>query len=186
MSKTKISSKLRAEIINRDGKKCLWCGKSVADGIKLEIDHVIAESFGGLTTQENLGTLCNLCNNGKSNNYYGNYLLLTLLRILDLDNKICFIEFSKGDVFDNAKLRYFLNFFIKNDNEEFTKETISQDFQIEGTLYSEREDDSAKIQIDLIKKENFIKFKEKLKNYLVENNGYLEELNGRIIFQEKK
>jgi hypothetical protein len=184
MSKTKISKKLRAEIINRDHKKCLWCGKDVSDGIKLEIDHILSENFGGLTNEENLGTLCNECNNGKSNNYYGNYLLMTLLKISNLDNKICFEEFSKGNVCDNAKLRYFLIFLKKGIN-EFAKETIFQDFEIEGILYSGRKDDSAGLQIDLIKKDNFLKFKNKLKEYLIDNNGYLEELNGRIFFKNK-
>jgi len=185
MSRTKIPSKLRVEVINRDNKKCLWCGRNFAEGIRLEVDHIISENFGGSTTKDNLGTLCNECNNGKSIDYYGNYLLMTLINLPNLDEKIDFIEFSKGNAFDNAKLRYFLTFFIKDDKGEFFKELIFQDFQIEGILYSERKDDSAKIQIDLDKKENFIKLKKKLQEYLIKNKGYLEELNGRIIFNKK-
>ncbi len=79
MSKTKIPPKRRAEIINRDDRKCLWCGRSVVDGIKLEVDHVVSEAFQGSSTGDNLGTLCNECNGGKSSDYFGNYLLTTLL-----------------------------------------------------------------------------------------------------------
>ncbi|MDO8528552.1 MAG: HNH endonuclease [Nanoarchaeota archaeon] len=186
MSKTKIPNKLRAEILNRDSNKCLWCGRDILEGIKLEVDHIQAESFGGLTTQENLGTLCNECNNGKNNNYYGNYLLMTLIKIPNFENRICFEILKEGNAFDNTKFRYFLTFFKKNKDNYYRLESIYQDFEVEGELGYIDKSNSAMIQLDLAKKENLLKFKNKIRDFLIDNKGYLEELNGRIIFQEKK
>ena len=61
-----ISSKLRYEIMRRDGHRCVQCGKSAKeDGVKLEIDHKIPVNMGGLTEKSNLQTLCQECNHGK-------------------------------------------------------------------------------------------------------------------------
>ncbi|MHA1647134.1 MAG: HNH endonuclease [Promethearchaeota archaeon] len=61
-----ISSKLRYEILRRDGHRCVQCGKSSKeDDVKLEIDHKIPVNMGGLTEESNLQTLCQECNHGK-------------------------------------------------------------------------------------------------------------------------
>ena len=65
----KMSPKLRYEVLRRDGFRCVLCGKTVDDGIKLEVDHIKPVSKGGLTVLENLRTLCDECNGGKSNFY---------------------------------------------------------------------------------------------------------------------
>ncbi|HQP04893.1 MAG: HNH endonuclease [Bacteroidales bacterium] len=65
--RTPISTKLRFEIFTRDKHKCQYCGRTITDGIKLEIDHKIPISEGGTDDYENLITACNECNNGKSN-----------------------------------------------------------------------------------------------------------------------
>lgn len=62
----RISPRLRTEVLNRDSKKCQDCGKSAADGVKLEIHHIQPVSVGGKTTIENLITNCETCNRGKS------------------------------------------------------------------------------------------------------------------------
>ncbi len=57
-----MNNQLKDEVLKRDGYKCCVCGKTEADGIKLEIDHIIPVSRGGQTTISNLQTLCNECN----------------------------------------------------------------------------------------------------------------------------
>lgn len=73
-----MTSQLREEIKQRDGYKCQNCGVSIQDEphLLLEIDHIIPVSKGGLTTKDNLQTLCWKCNRKKGNkiqekyNYY--------------------------------------------------------------------------------------------------------------------
>jgi len=63
-----ISLGVRLEVLKRDNFKCVFCGKSPATniGTKLHIDHVIPFSKGGKSVLENLQTLCEECNLGKS------------------------------------------------------------------------------------------------------------------------
>lgn len=62
---------LRLKILNRDNFRCIFCGKSPATdfGTKLHIDHKIPFSKGGKSTIDNLQTLCQECNIGKSNTF---------------------------------------------------------------------------------------------------------------------
>ena len=64
-----IPLKLRDEIFRRDGYKCVHCGRRAEDGIKLNVDHIIPFSKGGTSHKNNLQTLCNECNLGKSNRH---------------------------------------------------------------------------------------------------------------------
>lgn len=60
---------LRYRTLVRDNFKCALCGRSPATDplCQLHVDHFIPVSKGGLTTLENLRTLCEYCNLGKSN-----------------------------------------------------------------------------------------------------------------------
>ena len=62
-----MTSKLRQRIKERDGFTCKQCGASVEKepNLLLEIDHIIPVSKGGLTTEDNLQTLCWRCNRRK-------------------------------------------------------------------------------------------------------------------------
>ena len=64
-----MTSSLREEILERDDYTCQNCGISIKDepNLLLEIDHIIPISKGGLTTEDNLQTLCWRCNRSKSN-----------------------------------------------------------------------------------------------------------------------
>ncbi|HEX8946901.1 MAG TPA: HNH endonuclease [Candidatus Paceibacterota bacterium] len=64
-----ISLSLRLQVLNRDNFRCVFCGKSPATdlGTKLHIDHIQPFSRGGKSELENLQTLCEECNLGKSN-----------------------------------------------------------------------------------------------------------------------
>jgi len=63
------SLRLRFQVLKRDDFRCQACGKSPSafPGLYLHVDHNVAWSRGGETTLENLRTLCEACNLGKSN-----------------------------------------------------------------------------------------------------------------------
>lgn len=63
-----ISSRLRYQVLLRDGHRCVDCGASPADdsSVRLEIDHRVPVSRGGSNDIDNLQTLCWACNHGKS------------------------------------------------------------------------------------------------------------------------
>ena len=62
-----MTSKLRERIKQRDNFTCQRCGISVIQepNLLLEIDHIIPISKGGITTEDNLQTLCWRCNRSK-------------------------------------------------------------------------------------------------------------------------
>jgi hypothetical protein len=64
-----IPLSVRIKVLSRDNFHCMFCGKSPAIdiGTKLHIDHIVPFSKGGTNTVENLQTLCEECNLGKSN-----------------------------------------------------------------------------------------------------------------------
>lgn len=64
-----ISAKTRYEIIKRDGGKCVVCGRTPEDGIKLQVDHIKPVSkYPELQLDTNhMQTFCDECNIGKGN-----------------------------------------------------------------------------------------------------------------------
>lgn len=62
-----MTSTLRRKIMERDNYTCQNCGASVHNepNLLLEIDHIVPISKGGLTTEDNLQTLCWRCNRSK-------------------------------------------------------------------------------------------------------------------------
>lgn len=58
----------RLKVLDRDNFRCVLCGRTPATelGVKLHIDHKIPFSQGGESTIDNLQTLCQDCNLGKS------------------------------------------------------------------------------------------------------------------------
>jgi len=56
----------RFSIFERDGFKCVICGRSASDGVKLHADHIYPKAKGGIAVIDNGVTLCNECNIGKS------------------------------------------------------------------------------------------------------------------------
>ncbi len=63
------SLRMRFRVMKRDDFLCRACGASPATqpGLSLHIDHIKPWSLGGETIDENLQTLCEACNLGKSN-----------------------------------------------------------------------------------------------------------------------
>ena len=63
----RISGKTRLDVFERDDYRCQMCGRTVDDGIKLHIDHIIPFSKGGSNEIDNLQVLCHECNLAKNN-----------------------------------------------------------------------------------------------------------------------
>jgi 5-methylcytosine-specific restriction endonuclease McrA len=63
-----ISTGTRFDILNRDGFRCKYCGRTAEeDNVKLHVDHIVPVSAGGKNTESNLATSCQECNMGKGN-----------------------------------------------------------------------------------------------------------------------
>lgn len=61
-----VSDSLRYDIMCRDNFTCVLCGASAREGVRLHVDHIIPIAKGGKSTPDNLRTLCERCNVGKS------------------------------------------------------------------------------------------------------------------------
>lgn len=63
-----INAQLRYKILKRDNFKCCACGATPAKdpSVELQVDHIKPWSKGGETVEDNLQTLCQKCNYGKS------------------------------------------------------------------------------------------------------------------------
>lgn len=53
-----FSASQKQQILERDGYKCVVCGKGVQDGVELQIDHKKAKDLDGKATVDNGQTLC--------------------------------------------------------------------------------------------------------------------------------
>lgn len=68
MSRDYIPKALRERVTVQAGHRCGYCRTSVfLVGTAFEIDHIVPESFGGQTVEENLWLACPACNGHKSN-----------------------------------------------------------------------------------------------------------------------
>ena len=56
---------LRYDVLERDGFRCVICGRSAKDKLKLHVDHIVPICRGGESTMDNMRTLCEECNLGK-------------------------------------------------------------------------------------------------------------------------
>lgn len=63
----RISPRVRARVLFRDGSRCQMCGASPARDpeVQLEVDHKIPLHLGGSNDEDNLWALCRRCNQGK-------------------------------------------------------------------------------------------------------------------------
>jgi len=53
-----FTSTQKTQILERDGYKCVKCGRGKEDGVELHIDHIIPKEKGGKATIENGQVLC--------------------------------------------------------------------------------------------------------------------------------
>lgn len=64
MKKERIPAIVRRQVIERDGKRCVYCDEDLSDA-EIHLDHVVPEAKGGLTTYSNLQVTCRKCNLAK-------------------------------------------------------------------------------------------------------------------------
>lgn len=64
-----MTDSLRYDVMKRDGFRCVLCGRTAKDGVTLHVDHIYPIAKGGKTEINNLRTLCEFCNLGKSAKY---------------------------------------------------------------------------------------------------------------------
>lgn len=64
-----ISARLRSKVLHRDQYTCRACGATRGAGAELHIDHIVPVADGGRTCEQNLQTLCAVCNLGKGRSY---------------------------------------------------------------------------------------------------------------------
>ena len=62
-----FTSELKRLILERDGYKCVICGRTEKEGYELHVDHILPKDKGGKATLENGQTLCSICNFRKKN-----------------------------------------------------------------------------------------------------------------------
>lgn len=62
-----FSATLRAQILERDGYRCVICGLGRENGVELHVDHIKPKDKGGRATLENGQTLCAAHNFRKKN-----------------------------------------------------------------------------------------------------------------------
>lgn len=70
----KMTQSTRILVFERDNYTCQICGKTLKDGVKLEVDHIIPVSRGGSDNLNNLQTLCFDCNREKSDKILNNHI----------------------------------------------------------------------------------------------------------------
>lgn len=68
MSRTYIAKALRERVAAQARYRCGYCltAESIV-GTPMELDHIIPESLGGPTEEDNLWLACSLCNEHKGN-----------------------------------------------------------------------------------------------------------------------
>ena len=70
---SKISQRLRAQVLERNGYTCQMCGIGAGDPVedgrpaRLHVGHIVDRSHGGTDTLDNLRALCSQCNQGAKN-----------------------------------------------------------------------------------------------------------------------
>ena len=64
--RVRVSDTMRFYILKRDNYRCVVCGGTAREGLRLEVDHIDEDATNN--EEYNLQTLCNRCNKGKHRN----------------------------------------------------------------------------------------------------------------------
>lgn len=91
-----FSSSMKKAIFERDEYKCVICGRGVANGVDLHVDHIKPKDLGGKATMENGQTLCSQHNFLKKNfnqTEVGKKMFIRLYEIAKNENDKPLIKF---------------------------------------------------------------------------------------------
>ncbi|NYF33797.1 HNH endonuclease [Sphingopyxis sp. JAI108] len=118
-----ISGKQRARILNLAKGKCQMCGRTVdGDDIKLQVDHRIPQTWGGLTVDENLWAICVQCNHGKRDFFksFDPAEMAELIAIESVHERIArFLKMHEGEWVDSDKIEDIAN--VRERQEDWQK-----------------------------------------------------------------
>ena len=78
---------LRTAVLERDGRKCVYCGKS-AKRNRLELDHVVPKANGGTDRYDNLVAACIPCNRKKANQTLEAFLRRRPAKLAQIQEKL--------------------------------------------------------------------------------------------------
>lgn len=92
-------------IMERDGYKCVICGRGKEDGVELQVDHIKPKEFGGRAIIENGQTLCaqhNFLKKTYKQTETGKRMFIRLYELAKKENDELLINFTKDilSVFD--------------------------------------------------------------------------------------
>ncbi len=93
-----FTPKQKAEILKRDGYKCVVCGLGSEHGVELQVDHIKPKDKGGLAELSNGQTLCGKHNYLKKNfsqTETGKKFYIRLLELAEKDGNTELIEFCR-------------------------------------------------------------------------------------------
>jgi len=85
-------------ILERDQYRCVICGKGLADGVELHVDHIRPRYLGGRSEIENGQTLCAQCNFRKKvykQTETGKRMFIRLLQLAEKEGDQKMVEFCR-------------------------------------------------------------------------------------------
>jgi len=85
-------------ILERDQYRCVICGKGLADGVELHVDHIRPRYLGGRSEIENGQTLCAQCNFRKKvykQTETGKRMFIRLLQLAEKEGDQNMVEFCR-------------------------------------------------------------------------------------------
>ncbi len=100
---------VKKKILERDGYRCVVCGRGLKDGVELVVDHIKPKDKGGTNNMDNGQTLCmehNLIKKNYSQTEAGKRYFIKLYEKAVSTNDTRMIEFCKKvfDVYDEYKI----------------------------------------------------------------------------------
>jgi len=104
-----FTDEIKKRILERDGYKCVVCGRGLKDGVDIVVDHIKPKDKGGLNTLENGQTLCtehNLLKKNYSQTEMGKKYFIKIYEKALRDNDEKMINFCKSvfDIYDKFQV----------------------------------------------------------------------------------